>query len=369
MTTVGDLKEIYFNQIILKLASNCNLRCTYCYWFNDESVNRQPKIMSQEIVSQFLFRLERYLNSIPYNVVILVFHGGEPLLFGKKRFSNLCKQIKNVEARTGKKIALGITTNGAILDIAWLELFRKFEVSVSLSLDSTQKSHKKNRKFVSGKCSYDRVVQSLSLMKQENFDFNVLAVADVSVDVSEIFSHFVDELKLSKFDLLIPDATHENVIPKISNYYIEVYQIWKEHYPNVKIRILRQMIKNILGLDPFGFGEKGLQVMAINTQGDIEVTDTLKIAGTNQTNSTINVIDHDFIALKEQSLWVELYRANKNLPKQCLSCNHLHECKGGNISNRWSKVNGYSNPDRYCSELKKIFKFLKEDVYKEMCFR
>ena len=47
---------MFCTNIVLKVASLCNLNCTYCYVYNkgDESYKRQPKIMSEIVVEETL---------------------------------------------------------------------------------------------------------------------------------------------------------------------------------------------------------------------------------------------------------------------------------------------------------------------------
>ena len=64
-----------------------------------------------------------------------VFHGGEPLLFPKRRFDALQKKLRDIEQRTGCVIKRGVTTNGILVDEEWVELFKTHDVDVTVSLD------------------------------------------------------------------------------------------------------------------------------------------------------------------------------------------------------------------------------------------
>ena len=56
------------------------------------------------------FELDRFL---------LVFHGGEPLLFPKRRFVALQEKLHGIEERTGCEIERGVTTNAILIDEEW----------------------------------------------------------------------------------------------------------------------------------------------------------------------------------------------------------------------------------------------------------
>ncbi|HHG84648.1 MAG TPA: radical SAM protein, partial [Bacteroidetes bacterium] len=64
---------------VIKIASRCNLNCSYCYMYNkgDNSWRSQPKVMSEETVVQLLHRIiEHYGPNPMYKFVTLSFHGG-----------------------------------------------------------------------------------------------------------------------------------------------------------------------------------------------------------------------------------------------------------------------------------------------------
>ena len=77
------MKPFISKQIILKYVSKCTNRCTYCHWFVDPEVKKQPAIMPLHIEDAFLLKLKKYL--IKYNVKkkSIILHGGEALLAGK----------------------------------------------------------------------------------------------------------------------------------------------------------------------------------------------------------------------------------------------------------------------------------------------
>ena len=66
--------------IILNLASNlCNMQCLYCYEHNFSKYNKINNLTYAKLdeVKEYLSQFKEY----PY--ILILFHGGEPLLFGK----------------------------------------------------------------------------------------------------------------------------------------------------------------------------------------------------------------------------------------------------------------------------------------------
>ena len=42
-----------FTFVLVKLASRCNINCTYCYWFRDAEVYRKPAVLTAEAEDAF----------------------------------------------------------------------------------------------------------------------------------------------------------------------------------------------------------------------------------------------------------------------------------------------------------------------------
>src|SRR5215469_16749753 len=105
-----------FSFVLVKLASRCNIKCTYCYWFRDADVYKKPAVLTRDSEDAFCNRLEEHIREFSLRYFLVVFHGGEPLLFPKYRFDAFMKKLRAIEARTGCVIARGITTNGILID-------------------------------------------------------------------------------------------------------------------------------------------------------------------------------------------------------------------------------------------------------------
>ena len=37
-------------QLLVKVATRCNIDCSYCYWFRDAAVYDKPKLMSTRVL-------------------------------------------------------------------------------------------------------------------------------------------------------------------------------------------------------------------------------------------------------------------------------------------------------------------------------
>jgi sulfatase maturation enzyme AslB (radical SAM superfamily) len=87
---------------------------------------------------------------------MVVFHGGEPLLFPKRRFITLQDKLRAIEKRTGCVIQRGVTTNAILIDREWTEIFKTYEVLPSVSIDGPAEIHEGTSKNISLWCDDQR---------------------------------------------------------------------------------------------------------------------------------------------------------------------------------------------------------------------
>src|SRR5271165_4011545 len=140
-----------FTFILVKLASRCNIDCTYCYWFRDAEVYKKPPVLTVEAEDAFCQKLEEHITSFELEYFMVVFHGGEPLLFPKRRFITLQDKLRAIEKRTGCVIQRGVTTNAILIDREWTEIFKTYEVLPSVSIDGPAEIHDQVRVDFKGK--------------------------------------------------------------------------------------------------------------------------------------------------------------------------------------------------------------------------
>src|SRR6478736_7259959 len=113
-----------FAFVLMKLASRCNINCTYCYWFRDAEVYNKPAVLTIEAEDAFCQRLEQHIEEFELDQFVLIFHGGEPLLFPKHRFVELQEKLLDIEDRTGCEISRGVCTNAILIDREWADILK-----------------------------------------------------------------------------------------------------------------------------------------------------------------------------------------------------------------------------------------------------
>ena len=104
------------HSVVLKLASHCNLNCTYCYVYNheDHGFRQRPKFLSVEVYEALLQRMSEYSKTRADHRWTISFHGGEPTLVGLDRFRRIVARGR--EALGDHLESITLQTNATLID-------------------------------------------------------------------------------------------------------------------------------------------------------------------------------------------------------------------------------------------------------------
>src|SRR5580658_9757873 len=149
--------------VLLKVASRCNLNCTYCYVYNmgDDGWRSQPKRMSEAVQAAVVKQLGDLvrLQGRPFSVVL---HGGEPLLLGAPRLERLLSRLR---AALPGECGLHLQTNGVLLDDTILDICAHHSVGISVSLDGPEDVNDRFRVDLRGRGSQARVMTAIARVR------------------------------------------------------------------------------------------------------------------------------------------------------------------------------------------------------------
>jgi uncharacterized protein len=343
------------SQLLIKLAARCNIDCSYCYWFRDAAVYQKPKLMSLGVLQQLLRRIDEHIVKYSLAEFPLILHGGEPLLWGIENFQRIADACEDISARTNCEIPIGVTTNGVLIDEAWLDCFEAHDISVAISLDGPAHIHDAHRRTFQGSGTHAAVEGAARMLLSRDIEVSALAVCNPAHDPSEYFDFFAG-CGIANYDIMIPDATVDESPPRIAGFYKGLFDLWLEanrHERTVDVRIVTDMVSALLGNDSptEGVGYKPIELCTIMTDGSVEAHDVLRIAGNGVTQTTFNIFDHAIDDVRNEPNWQAAREASINLCDKCRACKFVNACGGGYLPHRFSKNNGYDNPSVYCDDL------------------
>ena len=162
-------------EVILKVTDACNLRCKYCY--NGEAHHTGERLS--------LERFEKLLNLLltGYNLIHIIWHGGEPLSVGIDYFKQAMDVERRVHIQSGVVIENSIQTNGTLINGEWIRFFKENDFKVGISFDGAD-----NERYRQGT---DKVLRAMKLLRGAGLGFGCNAVvADNEYDLKANYAFF-----------------------------------------------------------------------------------------------------------------------------------------------------------------------------------
>lgn len=367
-------KAPLFNTFLIKIASRCNIDCDYCYMYHqvDQSWQRRPRFMADDTVRALAEQVAAYARLMGLPRVTFLLHGGEPLLAGKARIVEFVEVIRLTFERIAPdtELEFSMQTNGILITAEWLELFERIGLTFGVSLDGDQTANDRHRLDHRGYSSFSRVEATLRLIDthpsgKQTFR-GILAVMDVRNDPLVTF-RFLAGFHPPRLDFLFPEGTHDNPPPYISgessnyaNWLIPIFDEWFKTRSKVRLRLFENLMDVLLGgrSQTEGTGEGHLNLLTIETDGEIEDVDLMKATYEGggrfiSTGEAPTIHSTELQALAQSPGTLERHRLHTlaGLSETCRQCPALNGCGGGFLSHRWSSAHGFDNPSVYCRDL------------------
>ncbi|WP_354603123.1 cyclophane-forming radical SAM/SPASM peptide maturase YhhB [Streptomyces panacea] len=362
--------------VLVKTASRCNLDCSYCYVYNlgDEGWKSQPRRMTNTVMSAVIDQLGALSHSQSRSLSV-VMHGGEPLLLGVGATERFVEGLKSsLRADAG----LHIQTNGVLLTNEFIDVFDRYDVGISISLDGPAELHDRNRRDRHGDGSHERVVAGVARLvahpARDRLFSGLLAVVDPTSDPAEVYE-FLKATGTPSLDFLYRDGNHDALPPGKSQTESTEYGDWMvrllDHYladlTPPRIRVLDDLIRLILGGHgrKEGIGQDEYGIIVIDTDGRITRNDTLKVAypGADRFQQERSIVDRVLLDQLGGTELDEYFSLQHPTSPTCEACPELTVCGGGMPAHRWSTKNGYSNPTVFCSDQLKLISAVKSRLF------
>lgn len=349
--------------VLVKVASRCNINCTYCYVYNmgDEGWRDMPNLISKATIQDLALSLGQLIKDQdrPFATVL---HGGEPLMLGDRRLEYLLKELRNV---LPPSYPLCMQTNGILITDAILDLCSLYKVGVSVSIDGPQAVNDKFRIDKQGNGTYQKIVDGITLLKNhpdsEFLYTGLLSVIDPSSDPEQVYIS-LKALGAKSIDFLYRDGNHTTLpygkagitSTEYGEWMAKLLDIYLVDQQPVKIRFLDDILRIALGGNGVkeGLGDNFYGIAIIETDGSLSKNDTLKsnFDGADKFDNNWLIKTDRLSEVFKTSGFEEYYKLQRPTSEECGSCKYLKICGGGMPLHRWSLENAYDNPSVYCSD-------------------
>lgn len=356
------------DEIILKVTSRCNLNCRYCYVFNKGncSYKKEPDYISLEAVKKLFNRIEEYAVSNNQSEIVIIIHGGEPLLLPPDFYSDIVRLSKTIIKSVDVRFAM--QSNGTLMSVEVARHLAANNISVGFSLDSTEAGCV-DRIYKNGKEAYNNIIRGIKNYHSITGNASILSVINPSIDPKEAYQNFV-KLKINYVGFLLLDENYDSISitdSSISNWLIELFDLWFNDSSQNKPQYIlpfTTIILKILGQEKVGnemFGQNKNAVIVIKTNGDIDVVDSLQLCI--EERKKINIFNNRLEEIFTDHYYKLYYDAHFELPDDCSKCVVKEICGGGQLAHRYSKENKFMNKSIYCSDIKKLILHIHKTIY------
>jgi uncharacterized protein len=302
----------------------------------------------------------------------IIFHGGEPLMGGRSHIERIASIIGEVFGGVGMHISVGMQTNLLLFTPEMGRLMVELGMSVGVSVDGPPHVNDVHRVDRKGRPSSARLEKRLALLTSAEFRSifsGFLCVIDPSTDPVEITRYFLG-YEPKGIDFLFPLNNHtRRPIGKqdsldaapYGEWLVKAFDYWIESGSSVRIRIFNSIIRMLCGApsEVESVGLHPVDIVVVETNGDIEAVDSLKSTFEGATCLGYNVRDHDFDTVARDLRVRSRQLGAESLCGTCQKCALVGVCGGGYIPHRYSTERGFDNTSVYCSDLMLLIRHIR----------
>ena len=310
--------------ITIKPTNGCNMRCKHCYHAEE---GFDQTMMDPADAKRMLD-----IASKDYDEIRVVFHGGEPTLWGIANYVDVLDYQRSIEKSKGVSFKNSIQTNGLLLDDKWIELLKKYHMSVGVSFDGPHNDDLRS--------DTETVYKNLCLLKNNGISFGTLCVENGKsiLDLENTYNWFKKEgfnFKILGMFMSGNALEHEEFEVDINQYVdklCEMYSKWLyDKECNITMRTFEDLLKVSDKLYCIQYGGSCIyNRICINPNGDIypcgrPYTKEFILGNIKSLNKIADAFETD--------AYKRLVEISHERQKQCKeSCKFFGVCKGGCVS-------------------------------------
>ena len=236
--------------IILQPTPYCNINCSYCYLGHRDD----KRLMSRDVVEALRERIFRRLSA--QSAPIVVWHAGEPTAAPIEWYEHAYSRLLDVApARTG----FAMQSNGIAIDDKWIDLFRRTNTNVSLSIDGPQKFHDARRRTRNNKPTWELATRALTRLQSAGFDPSVITVLHPDgLEFAEDYYAFYRDHGITQISFSVDELEGANRVSSfagrdfkaaITTFLVSILeQAYRENFP-LNIREIERIAQRLAGAE------------------------------------------------------------------------------------------------------------------------
>jgi len=337
-------KQRPLTSVLVKPAGpDCNLKCTYCFYLEKESLFPETKIhrMSPEILEELI----RQVMQQSGREVSIAWQGGEPALMGLEFYQKAIDL--EIKYGHGKQVGNGFQTNGTLLDREWAKFFKRYDWLIGLSLDGPEHIHDRYRVNKGLQKTWSVVEEKARMLLEEGVAVNAMCcITDYSANHAEELYQYYKDLGLTWMQFIPvvetdPDnpsqaAPFSLTAEKYGDFLVKLFDLWIGDFvdgvPTTSVRHFESALYSYVGLEApeCTLHKECGPYVVVEHNGNIYSCDFFveprHRLGNLRNDKIINMLNS-----KKQD---DFGKAKAALPRKCRFCPWLSKCFGGCTKDR-----------------------------------
>ena len=354
--------------VLIKPASGgCNMLCDYCFYC-DEARKRERAfygLMTEQTLKNVIRKTMLYAEG----QISYVFQGGEPTLCGLEFYEKVLMYQKQYN-KHGIRVQNAIQTNGYALDEAWCRFFRENQFLVGVSVDGTKEIHDTYRHSKTGKPTFDRILQSISLLEQYQVDYNILTVVtkQAAARIADIYEFYKEKgwryqqyiLCLEPFAEGYEKQNYALTPEEYGSFLSNLFDLWYADWKEGKQPYIRQF-ENYVGM------LAGYQPESCDMRGKCSIQHVVEADGSVYP-CDFYVLDEYYLGNLNEQRMPEIAEAGRRsgfaerallVEESCKTCSYFKLCRGGCYRTR---VESEYSKSYYCEGYRMFFEHCLEPL-------
>ncbi len=369
--------------VVIQPTPFCNLDCDYCYLPDRHSKYR----LSLDLIEPIFKNL--FQSQFIDKQFTVVWHAGEPLTMPITFYESAFDQIKQLDREFNSSrclISHAFQTNGTLINQAWCDLIKKYQVKIGVSLDGPAFIHDAHRQTRKGLGTHASTMRGISLLQANQIDFSVIAVlTNNSLNFPEEIFNFFREHQIRNVGFNIDETEGANETSSLGKddaeeryrtFMKRLYELAKSTKGYLKVREFEQT-KNFIYEKCNALQGQFTPFTMINIayNGDFSTfsPELLSMKSSHYGDFILGNVQQDsFDSICKTDKFQRIDRdiqAGVELCKR--TCQYFSLCGGGAPSNKYFENGSFATSETmYCKYTKKIIvDIVLEDIEKDLGLR
>jgi uncharacterized protein len=332
--------------LVLQPTSFCNIDCDYCYLPDRDKKHR----MRPETLRSVLKNLVH--DEVFAGTLEILWHAGEPLTLGIEYYRQ-ANEIIDECVPSYVRVRQTFQTNGILLDESWCKFLKDGAYAVGLSLDGPQLYHDKHRKTRTGIGTFDKVMTSAALLRQNNIDFYVICVLSaLSLRDPLGIMEFAEDHALQRLCFNVEETEGPHVSETLAetdienlahSFFSSVIEHCETHPKSVWVRELNDMFLNIRACVGGAISQDvntPFRIITVDTTGAWSTfcPELMATKSSGYRNFRLGDLTKGPISAHSDDIFERLYKDIRSGIEQCrLECEYFPVCGGGRPANKFAE--------------------------------